>query len=65
MGPTASSVSPACCLDQDDTPRLSYNQSLVFGEFYHDKVQERSRLTWAMHLTLVTFLLWMEGLVVA
>jgi hypothetical protein len=63
MGPTASSVSPACCLGQGDTARLSCNQSLVFGEPYHDKVQEHFHLTWAMHSTLGASLLSTEGLV--
>jgi hypothetical protein len=63
MGPTASSVSPACCLGQGDTARLSCNQSLIFGELYHDKVQEHSHLTWAMHSALGASLLSTEGLV--
>jgi hypothetical protein len=63
MGPTASSVSPSCCLGQGDTPRLFCSQSLIFGEFYHDKIQQRSHLTWVTHLTLWALLLSTGGLV--
>jgi hypothetical protein len=49
MGPTASSVAPACCLGQGGIARLSYKQSPIFDELYHDKAQDRSLVTSAMN----------------
>lgn len=62
MGPTASSVAPACRLGQGDIARLTCKKSPIFDELYHDKDQERPLVPSAMNSILGASLLSTGGL---